>query len=320
MSEPNPIGILGIYPDSSSAPSCQAAFVIFTNRSWAERVLQYLNELTPSPMTPIPLTTNNIDNLTRWMQAENRIPENNWWGNPTATSPNRTNPLNSGEGPPNGNPRGTYYGLDQAAYYVAKLLLYGPPWANYGAIVSALQGDENADVFSAAVVQSSFEGTRYGVKVAIDAYNAKNPPKPIPDSDVVPNRGLNFMAAIAAPPETPAPASHGRNPSTTNGVGWDWASPQAWQPNPGRDFPGEPDMSPVPPLVSIDPNNLATYNSATGFGPAPSSSGVGSGGGTGSPPTSGTSSGTPIGDPIDPTGDPTEDPGDDSNEDPSSGP
>jgi hypothetical protein len=247
-------------------------------------------------MVPIPLTTNNIENLMRWNQAENFITQANWWGNPTTKYPNRTNPLNSGQGPPNGNPLGTYSDLDQAAYYVADLLLYGPSWANYGAIVSALQGNANPDVFSAAVVQSSFEGTRYGVKAAIDAYNAKNPPKPIPDSAVVPGRGLNYLATKPVPPETPAPVSHGTNPSNTNGVGWDWASPQAWQPNPGTGFPGEPNMSPVPPdLISIDPTNLATYNSATGFGQIPASSSTGSPGGGSAGASAGSSTGSSSG-------------------------
>ncbi len=71
-------------------------------------------------------------------------------------------------------------------------------------------------------------------------------------------RGLDFLSKQPVPKEVPAPASHGTNPSDTNGVGWDWASPQAWQPNPGVEFPDEPIMSPVPPdLVCIDPTNTA---------------------------------------------------------------
>jgi hypothetical protein len=295
MGEPSPIGVLGIYLDlaNTSAPRCQtiAPTASFTNRTWAERVLQYINEYKPAPLLPIPLTTNNIENIMRWNQAENRIPNDKWWGNPTTTYPNRINPLNSGEGPPDGNPLGTYANLDQAASFLAKLLLFGHSWANYGPIITALQDNASAAAFSAAVVQSSFEGTRYGVKAAIDAYNAKKPAIPIPDSAIVPNRGLDYLAQITPPLETPAPASLGKNPSTTNGVGWDWASPQAWQPNPGTtDIPGVPNMSPVPKdLVSIDPTNLDTYNDATGFGQVPQSSGSSAGG-----PTAG-SAGGPIG-------------------------
>jgi hypothetical protein len=298
MGEPGSIGVLGIYVEGNS-PRCQTIpSSNFTNRSWAERVLQYLNQMMPTPMTPIPLTTNNIENLMRWNQAENMIPAVPWWGKPSTQYPNRTNPLNSGQGPPNRNSLGTYANLDQAAYYLADLLLNGPRFANYGAIVAALQGNASPDTFSAAVVQSSFAETRYGVKAAIDAYNAKNPQDPIPSSAIDPTHGLNYIATKPLPPDTPAPASHGTNPSTTNGVGWDWASPQAWQPNPGTPFPGEPNMSPAPPFLSIDPTNLANYDTTTGFiqlPPPPSTGGPIGGGGPATGPAGGGSTGNTTG-------------------------
>lgn len=312
MVEPSPVGVLGVYLASPSGPRSQTiqATQTWTNRAWAERVLEYLNAMMPVPSAAIPLTTNNINNILLWNQAENGIPQDHWWGNPTTANPNRSNPLNNGEGPPNGNPLGSYTDLDQAAYYLARLLLFGPSWANYRPIVTALQNDASAADFSAAVVQSSFEGTRYGVKTAIDAYNAKNPPMPIPASAVVAGRGLNYLATLTVPPETFAPPSQGSNPSDTNGVGWDWASPQSWQPNPGTSFPGAPDPLPVTPnLVPINPSDPATYNATTGFGQVPptaSSGGLGGPGG-GQGPATGPSGGTTSnggngGGPVDVTG------------------
>lgn len=301
MGKPSPIGLLGIYTNDPSGPRCQTTD--FTNRSWAELVLRYLNEfafppLIGPPEAPIPVTTNNINNLTIWMNNENNINNSqSWWL--------RNNPLNNslaskayGLGP--------YADLDVAAYWAAMEIRRFPT------IVAALDNDASSAAFSAAVIQSGWACSHYGVKAAgsdnctegnhihgspyqhqaPNGYWTAGTPTP-PDApakwwgDGVPPRGLDFLVQ-SVPREVTAPATAGTNPNAIFDVGWDWDTPQAWQPKQDISFPGEPNMSAVPPdFVSIDPTNPATYNSTTGFGQKPPSGGGGTtgsitGGATGS--------------------------------------
>ena len=138
MGKPSPIGLLGIYTNDPSGPRCQTTD--FTNRSWAELVLRYLNEfafppLIGPPEAPIPVTTNNINNLTIWMNNENNINNSqSWWL--------RNNPLNNslaskayGLGP--------YADLDVAAYWAAMEIRRFPT------IVAALDNDaKSGRIFS----------------------------------------------------------------------------------------------------------------------------------------------------------------------------
>lgn len=305
MGDSNALGVLGIYLNGTS-PRCQQipSSGSFTSRSWAELVLLYLEYLqAPGPDiggSPPLLTTNNINNMTVWMNQENAA--TSWW--------TRNNPLNSSlKSAPMG--LGSYPDLDTAAYYTAMtILLYFPQ------ILGAIDANAPPATFSAAVIQSPWACSHYGVKAAgsdnctegnhvsgspyensaPNGYWTAGTPTP-PDilakgaqwkwwGDGVPPRGLNFFSTLSIPSEVSAPAGRGANPNATNGVGWDWASPQAYWPNPGTDAPGVPDMSEVPSdLVCIDPTNRATWNSQTGFASPPATGGSTSsstGGSTGS--------------------------------------
>ena len=298
MSGDNPIGVLGLYFESPDAPRCQTIQAPnFTNRSWAELVLMFIETMQPTPLEPASLlTTNNINNLTVWMSQENNSAT--WWGTGGAN-----NPLNNSLGSGAAFGLGSYPDLVTAAYYAAKEIC--SPGHGFPAIVAALRSDASPTAFSTAVVQSGWACSHYGVKAAgSDNCTEGNHVPDSPYQDEVPKgywtagasgpagdpawwgaglaqRGLNYLSTLPVPNEVTAPGIRGFNPSTSNGVGWAWQSPQAWQPNPGVSFPAEPKMSPVPDLVSIDPSNPATYDAATGFGQTPSAGSSGSQGGAG---------------------------------------
>jgi hypothetical protein len=164
-----------------------------------------------------------------------------------------------------------YKDLASAAYNTAQLLLSSP---EYSPIVTALANNASPSDFSTAVVQSNWDPGHFGVPV-----NG-------PSQYAVPGRDVTYLSTLPQPTETTAPSSHGTNPSSASGIGWNWANPQAWQLKPAISFPNQPSMSPVPNFVSIDPSNLnTTYDSATGFGHVPASSGGNTGvHGTGSGP------------------------------------
>jgi hypothetical protein len=258
---PNPplfdVGILGIYIDDD-APKCQMISpVVFTNRSWATLVLMYLGG--PALATP-----NNIDNMLRWMSAENP-PANNqgaitWWGS-RPSNLSRINPLNNGLRSVGGVPGG-YVDLNAAAYYVAKNLETNA--FGYPAILSALRNNASPAVFSAAVVQSGWDADHYFVGAA----GAPNP---------VPGRGLNYLATLPIPPTVTATSAQGMDVSGTSGPpGWNWVSVQDWRP-PGSVPPTEPLMTPDP-LMSIDTGQLPA---AAPVPPPPGGSGSGGGSGGG---------------------------------------
>jgi hypothetical protein len=99
------LGLLGLDIEEGDQPKAQTISpVAFTNRAWAELVL--LNLIAP-------LTDNNIDNLLRWMAAENQ--SNTWWGTGGAN-----NPLNNGEGSDGGVGLGSYPNLEATAFWVAE--------------------------------------------------------------------------------------------------------------------------------------------------------------------------------------------------------
>ncbi len=76
MGDPSPMGVFGIYLEGTAACCQTIASTVFTNRSWAERVLVYL-EANQHSNTPL-LTTSNINYLVVWMNQENNVNQGVW--------------------------------------------------------------------------------------------------------------------------------------------------------------------------------------------------------------------------------------------------
>jgi hypothetical protein len=106
---------------------------------WAQLVLQHIGA---------PVTQNNIDNLMRWMTAEE--PTNNWF--------NRNNPLNASVGTGTVDGTGSYATLEIGAQYTAGMI----DQSNMSGIKQALMADADPSSFSAAVVASPWASSHYG--------------------------------------------------------------------------------------------------------------------------------------------------------------
>jgi hypothetical protein len=165
---------------SSGTPANTAApgGAPFTNRSWAQLVLSTLG---------VSESAGNIDNVTRWMTAEN--PSATWWG--------KNNPLNvSGPAGAGGSAgTGSFPDLSSAAKATATLL--GQP--SMASIKRALNANAVPADFSAAVVQAPWAEGHYGVGAAgAGKYTVEG-------------RGLNYLATIPVPSVVTATIDHGSN-------------------------------------------------------------------------------------------------------------
>lgn len=202
-------------------------------------------------LTPTELQDNNgltaAQYQARWMQYYNGLP---------ATVP---------------TPVGGYPDLAVAANAIAGLIAGDQRFA---AIYNALMSDADAAAFSAAVVQSPWSPGHYGV---LTAGAGASPTAGNVSSDVY-GRALNYLATVPAPPEVTAPLSHGSNISGSNGVGWDFKSPQVWLPKLG---PLPPEVDPnAPNATPVDIASLPPYSPPNPPGGEAAGEGGGSGGGS----------------------------------------
>lgn len=174
-----------------------AGQVIATNVDFATAVENDLGVSAP--------TTNEVDNILRWMTAEE--PTSDWF--------DRNNPLNNGFGSGGGGGLGTYPNLATAAQDVAANLTspagqgYG-----YGAIVTDLRTDASPDQFSADVEKSSWAGSRYG-SAASGA----------PPQYIVAGRTPDYIAGIPVPKLTGGGDGSSALPGTSAGASVTTGSP-----------------------------------------------------------------------------------------------
>jgi hypothetical protein len=115
-----------------------------TQYVWAAFLIEQLDAMGAS----VPLTLNNVDNIVRWMVAEE--PPSTWW--------NRNNPLNASLGTSAADGTGSYPNLSAAANYTAKMILQ----SNMNGILKALEANAPPEVFSASVVASPWASSHYG--------------------------------------------------------------------------------------------------------------------------------------------------------------
>jgi hypothetical protein len=111
----------------------------YTQAVWATAVLADAN---------LPTTPTNVQNMERWMAAEE--PPSNWW--------DRNNPLNASLGTSASDGTGSYPNLSAGAAYTAKMLQQ----SNMSGIYNALKNSASITVFSAAVVASPWASGHYG--------------------------------------------------------------------------------------------------------------------------------------------------------------
>lgn len=110
-----------------------------TESQWAALLLQNVGA---------PVTQNNIDNILRWMTAEE--PTQNWY--------DRNNPLNASVGTGTVDGTGSYADLQSAAQYTAGMINQN----NMAGIKQALMENADPNTFSAAVVASPWASSHYG--------------------------------------------------------------------------------------------------------------------------------------------------------------
>lgn len=110
-----------------------------SQQQWATLLLQNVGA---------PVTQNNIDNIMRWMTAEE--PTSNWF--------DRNNPLNASVGTGTVDGTGSYATLEIGAQYTAGMIRQG----NMAGIYQALMNDAQPSAFSAAVVASPWASSHYG--------------------------------------------------------------------------------------------------------------------------------------------------------------
>lgn len=111
----------------------------YTQADWATQVLTDAG---------LPTTQNNVNNVVRWMVAEE--PPSNWW--------NRNNPLNASLGTSAADGTGSYTDLSTGALYTAKMIRQ----SNMSGIFNALNANADVSAFSAAVVASPWASGHYG--------------------------------------------------------------------------------------------------------------------------------------------------------------
>jgi hypothetical protein len=170
------------YSDPASLEAAATAGVAanVTQAVWATFLLLEINATGKIPAgQKIPITLNNIQNIERWMVAEE--PSGDWF--------DRNNPLNASLGTSSADGTGSYANLSVAAQETAAMLVQ----PNMAGILDALVGDEPSPTFSAAVVQSPWASSHYGVAAA------GAPPK-----YVVLGRNITYIADIPLPAQVSA--------------------------------------------------------------------------------------------------------------------
>jgi hypothetical protein len=151
-------------PGSSEAAGASANTTSgWTPTSWVTQVLTDAG---------LPATPNNINNMLHWLPAENGV--GSWAYN--------NNPLNASLGTAAGDGTAPYPDLATAAEETAKMILQ----SNMQGIAQVLANNGNIDQFSAAVVESPWAGSRYGVAAA-----------GAPAKYIVPGRGLDYLAGTS---------------------------------------------------------------------------------------------------------------------------
>jgi len=128
----------------------------------------------------LPTTSNNIDNVMRWMVNEE--PASNWW--------DRNNPLNASLGTSASDGTGSYPSLTIGAQYTAAMLRQ----QNMAPIFNALAANAPPATFGAAVISSPWASSHYGGNVS--RFTGAVPP-------VVTYTGQTLVAS----PGTPTPSN-----------------------------------------------------------------------------------------------------------------
>lgn len=128
---------------------------------WASAVLQDAG---------LPSTQNNIDNMLRWMSAEE--PASNW--------SDRNNPLNASLGTSAADGTGSYASLAQGAQFTAQMIKQ----QNMSGIYNALASNSDINAFSAAVVASPWASSHYGG----DPNHLATIPVPAGDTNMIPTQ------------------------------------------------------------------------------------------------------------------------------------
>jgi hypothetical protein len=155
-------------PTARSTPKTQAITANTGNSqaTWARVVLADAGA---------PVTQNNIDNIVRWMAAEN--PAKTWWRKTTL------NPLNIG---PGGKFASLAAAAKKTAYYIATDKTYAP-------IIAALRATATSETFYKAVASTPWDATHYS-----DDNFGKNPVPtlyPSPTATGAPQPGTGTSAA-----------------------------------------------------------------------------------------------------------------------------
>jgi hypothetical protein len=115
-----------------------------TQSIWAAFLISQIN----AEGGDVPYTVNNIENIERWMVAEE--PPSNWF--------DRNNPLNASLGTSAADGTGSYANLTAGAVYTAKMILQ----SNMSGIYQALASNAPTAAFSSAVVASPWASSHYG--------------------------------------------------------------------------------------------------------------------------------------------------------------
>ena len=165
-------------PGSTSSSAAQlntpaAPPTSWTAGLWAAAVLG---------LAGLPVNATNVQNLLMWMPFENY--SSSWDYN--------NNPLNASLGTSASDGTAPYPNLSTAAYYTAKMLQQ----SNMSGIYQVLQQSGSPSAFSAAVVQSPWASSHYGV-VAGGA----------PPQYAMPGRGLDYLTT-GSPLSSTAPAAN----------------------------------------------------------------------------------------------------------------
>src|SRR5208283_59683 len=147
------------------------ATLVATNQIWATTLLVDAG---------LPTTSNNIDNVMRWMVNEE--PASNWW--------DRNNPLNASLGTSASDGTGSYPSLTVGAQYTAAMLRQ----QNMAPIFNALAANAPPATFGAAVISSPWASSHYGGNVS--RFTGAVPP-------VVTYTGQTLVAS----PGTPTPSN-----------------------------------------------------------------------------------------------------------------
>jgi hypothetical protein len=190
---PNPpttVGPLQLYITANDGPGCQSVSPTkFTNESWAELFLRYVNA---------PLTQNNINNVLLWMSAG--TPPSSWWGlnnDPLSGGPlgQILDTIRDMETPPNGDYTSMNYGTSGAsgAYQIeqstwqsfTKLLGVGTEYDYAAAAPPAIQ-----DLVAAGMVLQILQQNGNNVRIVPLFWYTGNAQGTISAKDLAANNGL----------------------------------------------------------------------------------------------------------------------------------